>query len=174
MKPILFGILAGLCWGIGEVCTKQVLHSGRVGPMTVLLVRTAIALPFALLVFLLATRVWNSEPRDWWQADAGILVRLLLGSSLLAGFGGVMFFYLGLHAAGGDVSKVKPIAFSLAPAIAVVLGWWVLGEPMSARKAIGVGLILAGVVLVAGARGGAGQPPAVTAMPGTPAPAPDR
>ena len=34
MKAVLFALAAGLCWGIGEVCTKSVLHSGKVGPLT--------------------------------------------------------------------------------------------------------------------------------------------
>ena len=33
MKAILLAVSAGLCWGIGEVATKSVLHAGRVGPL---------------------------------------------------------------------------------------------------------------------------------------------
>ena len=146
MKPVLFAILAGLCWGIGEVCTKSVLHTGKVGPMTVLMVRTALALPPALLAYWVAYRFIGSEPQTWWRADSRILLQLTLGSALMAGFGGVFFFYLGLSA--GDITIVKPIAFTLAPTIAVLIGWLVLGESMSAQRAIGVALILAGVVVL--------------------------
>jgi drug/metabolite transporter (DMT)-like permease len=145
MKPVLFAILAGLCWGIGEVCTKSVLHTHKVGPMTVLLVRTGLALPPALLAYWIAHRFFpDFEARDWWRAGTRTLLLLTLGSALMAGFGGVFFFYLGMDA--GDITIVKPIAFTLAPTIAVLLGWLVLGESMSAQKAIGIALILAGVI----------------------------
>ena len=48
----------------------------------------------------------------------------------------------------GEVSVVKPIAFSIAPAVGVLLGWLVLGESMDARKVLAVGLIVAGVVVL--------------------------
>lgn len=168
MKAIIFAVLAGLCWGIGELCTKSVLSSGKVGPMTVLLVRTAVALPPAVLAYWLAMSVLKTEPTGWLRAETPVMVKLLLGSALGAGFGGVLLFYLGL--ANGQVSVVKPIAFTVGPAAAVLLSWLVLKEPMNAPKAIGVGLVLAGIVLIAGFGGGhasppAGQPPA-SAEPG--------
>ena len=57
-------------------------------------------------------------------------------------------FYAALNL--DDISKIKPIAFTVAPAIAVLLGWLLLHEPMSWRRALAVGLILAGVVLLTG------------------------
>ena len=76
----------------------------------------------------------------------------------------MIFFYVALSL--GEVSVVKPIAFSIAPAVGVLLGWLVLGESMDARKALAVGLIVAGVViLTTGARPAAavGTPPAPSA-----------
>lgn len=148
MKAVIFALLAGVCWGLGEVFTKTVLSSGRIGPMTVLLVRTAVALPPALMVYLLAYHAFRMEPQQWWRAESGLLMKLVLGSSLLAGFGGVFFFYLGL--ANGGISVVKPIAFTVGPAIAVLLAWLVLREPMNAPKLVGVAMVLMGVVLIAG------------------------
>lgn len=145
-KGIIFAVLAGLCWGVGEMFTKAVLHTHRVGPMTVLLVRTAVALPPALLAYVVAYYALRTEPAEWWRAGTPTMLKLFLGSALLAGFGGVFFFYLGL--AHAEITRVKPIAFTLAPATAVLLGWLVLKEPMSAQKWIAVGLILAGVVLL--------------------------
>jgi uncharacterized membrane protein len=57
-------------------------------------------------------------------------------------------FYAALNL--DDVSRIKPIAFTVAPAVAVVLGWLLLHESMTARKALAVGLILLGVVLLTG------------------------
>jgi Integral membrane protein DUF6. len=55
-------------------------------------------------------------------------------------------FYAALNF--GEVSRIKPIAFALAPATAVLIGWLALGEPMTARKAAAVALILTGVVML--------------------------
>jgi len=149
MNAILCGILAGVCWGVGELFTKSVLHTHQVGPMTVLLVRALVTVPPAIIVYLIAQYALKTEPQGWWRdASAGLLTKLCFGSALLAGFGGVFFFYLGLSLPGGDISRIKPIAFALAPAVAALLGWVVLGEPMSIRKGAGIVVILAGVVLI--------------------------
>ncbi len=149
MKATIFALMAGLCWGIGEVCTKSVLHSGKVGPLTAIAVRSAIALPIIWLVWFLARDgVFGAaaEPKGWMRAESSILVKLVLGSGLLAGAIAMVCFYLSLKF--GPVSQVKPIAFCVAPAVAVLLGWLVLGESMDIRKGIAIVLILAGVILL--------------------------
>jgi drug/metabolite transporter (DMT)-like permease len=153
MKAVLCAVMAGLCWGIGELCTKSALHTGKVGPMTIVLVRTLIAAPPAALAYLVASTLLPTEPTGWWRADTPTTLKLILGSGLLAGFGGVFFFYLGLSQ--GPISVVKPIAFTVGPALAVLLAWLVMKEPMNPSKAIGVACVLLGVVLIAGARGSA-------------------
>ena len=45
MKAMTLAILAGCCWGVGELCTKSVLHTGKIGPLTAIAFRSAIALP---------------------------------------------------------------------------------------------------------------------------------
>lgn len=156
MKAILFAALAGLCWGVGEVFTRSVLHTGKVGPITAITVRSTVALPILWAAYLLAMHWFKSEPAGWTKADPTILLKLILGSGLVAGAAAMIFFYTALSLA--EVSIVKPIAFTLAPAVAVLIGWLVLAEPMSPRKALGVALILAGVVTLAGA--GRTSPPA--------------
>jgi uncharacterized membrane protein len=146
MKALTFATLAGFCWGIGEVCTKSALHTKQIGPMAVLAIRCATALPPALLVYLLASHWFKFEPSAWEGVSASTWLKLLLGSGLLAGFGGAFFFYLGLKY--GDISRVKPVAFALAPAIAVLLGWFLLGEEVTVKRLLGVALVLAGVVLL--------------------------
>ena len=47
-----------------------------------------------------------------------------------------------------DISKIKPIAFTIAPAAAVILGKFVLGEEVTTRKWIAVAMILLGVALL--------------------------
>ncbi|MFK7962211.1 MAG: EamA family transporter [Phycisphaerales bacterium] len=146
MKALLLAVSAGLCWGIGEVATKSVLHGGRVGPLTALAIRSTLALPllWCVAAWFLAR---SAEPETWLRAGRSDWTKLILGSGLAAGFGGMACFYLALHA--GEVSRVKPIAFTVAPACGVLLGWLVLGEPLGARKLTGVGLVLVGLVFIA-------------------------
>lgn len=146
MNAIILAVVAGLCWGIGELFTKSVLHSGKVGPLTAIAVRSTIALPVLWLAYAFAVHYARWEPREWIKADAGVLLKLVLGSGLVAGAAGMICFYAALNL--GEVSRVKPIAFSVAPAIAVILGWLVLGEQMTLQKALAVLLIVAGVVLL--------------------------
>jgi uncharacterized membrane protein len=148
-KAILFAVLAGLCWGVGEIGTKAALNSRQVGPMAATLVRACVAIVPTLLAYLLATRVWKSESGEWTAAaSASTWAYLVVGSGLLAGFAGVFFFYTGLRS--GDISVLRPIAFGVAPATAVFLGWWWLGEPLTPRKVLAVALIVGGIVLLAG------------------------
>ncbi len=153
MKPILFAILAGLCWGVGEIYTKSALNSKEVGPLAAFLVRAAVTLPLAVIAYILASRGvgFGHEVSGWFRgATAATWLKLILGSGLLAGFAGVFFFYSGLSMPGGDISILRPIAFSLAPASAVLLGWLMLGESMTVRKAAAVVLIITGIILLSG------------------------
>jgi uncharacterized membrane protein len=151
MQAIVFAVLAGLCWGVGEIFTKKALNTGQVGPMTVLLIRTLTTLPLAGAAYVFSMSVWKMERPGWiGNATPQVWLMLTLGSGLLAGFAGVFFFYMGLASPGGDISKIRPIAFALSPATAVLLGWVMLGEGMSIRKIISCTLIITGIVLLTG------------------------
>lgn len=146
MKAALIAVLAGLCWGVGEVFTKSVLHTGRIGPVTAIAVRSAIALPFLWLAYWWFTHHLAREPKDWIHAESTTWTKLIIGSGLIAGAGGMICFYAALNL--GEVSRIKPIAFAIAPATGVLLGWLALGESMNPQKALAVVLILVGVVLL--------------------------
>ncbi len=148
MKAILFAVLAGLFWGVGELFTKSVLHSKQIGPLTAVAVRSTVALPVLWIAYALATHRFAAEPASWVSADRPVMLKLILGSGLIAGAAAMICFYVSLHL--GEISRVKPVAFAVAPATAVLLGWLVLGEAMTVRKAAGVLAILAGVVLLTG------------------------
>ncbi len=106
MAAIVFAVLAGLFWGIGELCAKSVLKSHEVGPMTAIAVRSVVALPVLLLAFVAASRGWLEsvgisaarEPTTWVHASSPVMWKLILGAGVSAGAFGVLFFYLGLSA----------------------------------------------------------------------------
>lgn len=160
MKAILLALGAGLCWGIGEVFTRSVLHSGKVGPITAITIRSTVALPVLWIAYVIAMYGLESEPTQWWRADRSILLKLVLGSGLVAGAAAMIFFYSALRI--GEVSVVKPVAFATAPVLAVLLGWLVLGERLTLAKGLGVGLILAGVVVLTAAGRSAPKPGGAT------------
>jgi transporter family protein len=109
-------------------------------------VRSTVALPLIWLALLAAGSVIRAEPRGWLGAPPPVMLKLLLGSGVLAGAAGMIFFYTALSL--GEISRVKPIAFTVAPATAAVLGMLVLGEPLTARKVAGIACLLVGVVLL--------------------------
>ena len=147
MRAIQLAIAAGVFWGIGELCTKSVLHTHRIGPITAIAVRSTVALPVLWLAWFLAVRVFQAEPRAGLRALEGWdLAKLVLGSGLLAGAAGMICFYSALHL--DDISRVKPVAFTVAPALAAILGWLVLGESMTWRKGLAIALIASGVALL--------------------------
>jgi uncharacterized membrane protein len=147
---ILLAIAAGLCWGIGEVFTRQVLHSKEIGPFAAVLVRTLVALPLMALAYLAAAHwgLFNSEIPGWrTNLSTANWLRLVLGSGLLAAALAMICFYAALSL--GQVSVVKPIAFAVAPVTAVFVGALLLGEPLTLRKMIAIAFIAVGIVLMA-------------------------
>ena len=152
MKPILFAIAAGLFWGVGEVAARSILHAKAIGPMTLLFLRSLVAMPAIALAWAIMMYVMKSpaEPRTWMaRMTPGLWTKAVFGSGLAAGALAIICFYIAISM--GEISRVKPIAFAIAPATAVVLGWLLLGESMNMRKALAVMLILAGVVLLTSA-----------------------
>jgi transporter family protein len=152
MWAMVCAIGAGLCWGIGELFTKSVLHSGQVGPVTAIAVRSTVALPLLWAAQVVAARGIpgvgaGSEPVAWLSGASGpTLAKLTLGSGVVAGAAAMILFYVALSL--GEISRVKPVAFALAPTTAALLAWMLLGEAMTVRKAIGIGLVIAGVILL--------------------------
>ncbi len=151
MRATLLAVAAGLCWGIGELCTKSVLHGHKIGPLTAILVRSLVALPVLVVAWFAALHWFGTESKPQWrEIPAADVLKLVLGSGVVAGGLAMVCFYSAL--ALDDISRIKPIAFTVAPAAAALLGWLVLGESMSWRKAIAIALILAGVLVLTGER----------------------
>ncbi|MBM4062891.1 MAG: hypothetical protein FJ265_17620, partial [Planctomycetes bacterium] len=67
MQAILLAIAAGLCWGVGELCTKSVLHGHKIGPLTAIAVRSTLALPVLWLAWYAAVHWLQAEARPLWR-----------------------------------------------------------------------------------------------------------
>jgi len=153
MQAIIFAVVEGLCWGIGEVCAKAVLHTHKVGPFFAVALRTTLALPIIWGAYLVARRFAPDGAGKGlsFQGDEALTMKqwvlLLGGSGIVAGALAMIAFYISISL--GEVSKMKPIAFTIAPATAVLLGALFLGEALTMRKVLGVAIVLIGVMVIA-------------------------
>lgn len=164
---VLFAVLAGLCWGIGEVCARGVLHGGKIGPFLAVAIRSSVALPLIWIAFAAAHRVApNAAGKGLGALTVREWVLLLVGSGVVAGAAAMICFYISISL--GEVSKMKPIAFTVAPVAAVILGAMFLGESLTPRKVIAVVMVIGGVLLLATA-GKPGHAPTPT-TPAAPSP----
>lgn len=137
---IVAALLASLAWAIGTVYARRRL-AGQ-DPLGASAVETIVAGPLMIGVHLVIER---GEPIAW-GGQAWLAVGYLAVMGSLVGF--TAFVYLTAHMTS---SKVGTYTY-INPAVAVLLGWWVLGEAMTWRLALGGATILAGLLLVYAAR----------------------
>lgn len=127
---LTFALLALGSWGVWGFLTKVVAQ--RVSwPMMMLM--------FGAASLLLGIAALPGRPR----IDAAHGIGMAAG---VAGAFGFFFFYRAI--ADGPATTVIPIT-SLYVAVAVVLAFVFLGEPLTVKRALGVGLAVAAVVLLA-------------------------
>lgn len=129
---ILFGLGAASIWGGMYVVSKVVLEV--IPPLTLLTLRLLLGAGALALVLWLQRRRLTGGP--WRQALAvGVL-----------GFG----LSLSLQFIGTKLSTaaVASLVTSASPAFMVVFAVWLLGEPLSTRRLLALGLATVGVVAV--------------------------
>ena len=134
----MWAALTALIWGIVPILEKWGL-AGATAPSVGVFLRSAGVAVGALLVALAA------KP---WAAMAQVPRRsilLLAAGGFLASFVGQMAFYHALK--HGEVSRVAPLVGTY-PLVAAVLGWWLLHEPLTVARAVGVLLVVGGVALL--------------------------
>ncbi len=101
------------------------------------------------LVFLATLRVWGVEsfvlpaPAYWWAVGAGLCI----------GAAEICYFYIfggSAYTEAFPVSVATPVIVGGAVVLATLGAWWFFRESMGIREWLGSGLILAGVVALAG------------------------
>ena len=137
MTAFLWAALAAMIWGLAPLVEKAGLQG--CDRVTGVFVRS-IGVLVGALVFGLC---WSP-----WKALLGLNLRtflLLMFGGFLASILGQLAFYQALKS--GPVSQVTPIS-GMYPLIASLLGWWLLREPFTVSRLMGVLLVVGGVVLL--------------------------
>jgi transporter family protein len=93
----------------------------------------------------LVVATWLWSPWAAVRAMPWTSVVLLALGGLLASFVGQMAFYHALKS--GALSQVTPVAGAY-PLVAALLGWWVLREPLTLPRLLGVAFVVLGVILL--------------------------
>ena len=137
MNAFLWALVTAGIWGIVPLLEKVGL--GQAPPTVGVIVRS-----FGVVAgVLICSWLWSP-----WAAIRALGWRstlLLASGGLLASFVGQLAFYHALRS--GAVSQVTPVAGAY-PLVAAMLGWWVLQEPVTASRALGVVCVVAGVMLL--------------------------
>lgn len=128
-------LLGSLFWSMGAIYGK------RRQPSTPLLMASAMQMLIGGLLLTAIGLCVGELPRwQWTLAGSGALAYLIVFGTL-----GFLAFTWLLH-------RVSPAQLGtyayVNPAVAVLLGWWLLDEALSATQLLGMAVILAGVVLV--------------------------
>lgn len=138
MNAFLFAGIAACAWGTAALVEKIGLKVASPGAGVV--ARTVGVMLGCLVLVLLrpgdAVQFWNLD----FRSKAAIMT-----GGILASVAGQVFFYRALKV--GEMSRVAAVGGAW-PVIAFFLGLLFLGEPFTARKALGVLCVTIGVVLL--------------------------
>lgn len=139
MTAFWWALVTAVIWGIVPVMEKVGLGPSHISP-SVGVVARSLGVVAGLLLFGWAWGPWSALRTIGWPSLA-----LLAGGGFLASFLGQCAFYQALK--GGGVSQVTPVAGTY-PLVAALLGWSLLREPLTATRALGVALVIAGIILL--------------------------
>lgn len=137
LLPFLLCVLAGLTWAMGNVVVKAGGVAGGLG----LVVWSAVVVPVPLLALSLTL----DGPSTVAAALGGIGWRAVIATAWTAGIStlvGYGIFYSLMH----RNSSASVVSWVLAvPPLAILLGWWVLGERPGGLELLGAAIALAGL-----------------------------
>jgi transporter family protein len=136
MRVLLLPLLASVLSGVSALFEKVSVVS--LSPLTVLTLRYLLMVP-VLLVALYATGGHRELPTLTARSFAAVALPALMA------LGSLSLYFTALR--GDLVSRVFPLT-ELGPVVAFVLAALFLGEPWSWPRLAGIGLVIAGVVLI--------------------------
>lgn len=137
-NAFFLAILSALIWGMAPVFEKVGLNS-KIDPYLGVVVRT---LPIAFIG--LTGLIFMGRIDSLFQVDMKSAAFVIIGG-LIAGFIGQIVFYTALKS--GEASVVVPVAATY-PLVALVISILFLGEAVTWQKVTGIGLVVAGVVML--------------------------
>lgn len=142
MRPyLLFAMLAGLAWGIGGYFEKAGLRDLGIPPIAGITLRTAIAL---VILGLLSIPAWKAVANP---ANTRAWVMIIVGGGIVAGSLGMWAFYSAL-ATSENLGVTLAIAFAMSPIAGTAMGLLHRTQPMDPKTAVGLLLVIAGIVLI--------------------------
>ena len=137
MNAFLWALLTAGIWGVVPLMEK--IGLGAAPPTVGVMVRSlGVAVGFVVFGWLWSP--WAAMRSLPWTS-----LLLLAGGGFFASFVGQLAFYQALKS--GAISQVTPVAGAY-PLVAALLGWWVLREPLTLTRAVGVLCVVLGVVLL--------------------------
>lgn len=152
-----FAILAGVAWGAGGYFEKLGLKLLGMPPLVGITVRTLVAMAIlGTLSFPAWKAIQNPGDRTAWMM-------LILGGGVVAGALGMWSFYKALSLSS-NLGITLAVAFALSPIAGTVLGLVRGDQPMSPRLALGLTLVVAGIVIVQLERGHAHSAPSAKVL----------
>lgn len=137
-RAFFFAILTSLIWGFAPAFEKYGL-AGRIDPFLGVVIRT---IPIAVIS--LAGLIFMGRVGSIATVDAKSAFFIIAGG-IIAGLLGQLAFYSALKS--GEASVVVPITATY-PLVAFVVSMVFLGESFTWQKAIGIFLVVGGVIML--------------------------
>lgn len=131
------GLATAICWTATAMSFQ--VASRRIGSVSVNLIR----LVFAFVFYLVYSKIVLNQ---WLPFDAPAEAWFYLSISGLIGFVFGDFFLFKSYEYVS--SKISMLIMTLAPPVAAILGWFMMGEKFTIMNTIGMLLVLSGVAIV--------------------------
>lgn len=139
VRPEFLALITAILWASGSYFEKQGLRLGNLSPSLGITIRTAVALA---VLSLFTFPHWRAIG----CAGTKSILYLVLGGGVLAGALGMLCYYSAISK--GELSRVMTIAFTVTPIAGAIIAAFALNEALSAQKLVGIGLCVAGVVVL--------------------------
>ena len=137
MSAFLWALVAACFGGVAAVMEKVGL--GGTSPFVGMMVRS-VGVVIGVLVLGFIGAPWSGIRTLSWSSAI-----LLVGGGFLGSVAGQLAFYHALKSSA--VSQVAPVAGAF-PLVAALLGWWLLREPLTVSRGLGMLCVVIGVMLL--------------------------